>query len=97
MIAYEEQVSSEISSGYQRCFSFYDLGVVDESTESVLQWPREHNVLTVIVIRIPSCKADLLISFNYPVASSPDPAITQKELKQVLLIINIVDDVHLEI
>jgi hypothetical protein len=73
------------------------LAEVNESTEIVLKWPREHNVLTVIVIRVPSYKADLLISFNHPVASSPDPATTQKELKQILLTINIVDDVHLGI
>jgi hypothetical protein len=35
------------------------------------------------------------ISSRLPVASSPDPATTQKELEQVLSTISIVDDVYL--
>jgi hypothetical protein len=54
MITYEEQVRNEMSARYQQYFSFYDLVEVNESTETVLKWSREYNVLTVIVIRIPS-------------------------------------------
>jgi hypothetical protein len=54
MITYEEQVRNEMSARYQQSFYFYDLVEVNESTETVLKWSREYNVLTVIVIRIPS-------------------------------------------